>query len=988
MADAPKLTVAQLRAIVVDAIELAKGARLADDGDLSNLARHERKLFADAAGTTTYKVQAICDDKGWRARCSCMAARSRPFCKHAAGLLVAWQRDPEAFAVSDAPPPGTGDARKKRVKTSKVDAASLMARGVLQVMTLVRELAVAGAAAVADDRAGQVRVLGENLREHRLRRLSAKTIALADLLDDARGDDFDEEGYTELLGDLLLTARKLERHIAGEPLADHHVEELIGKTWTKKDRRDTGLLDLVEIAFLHRETPDGFTIRESRFVDAATGQQYAEKQILPGFLARRTPAKPSHAGTLLRGAHGGLYPGYAPRRTDLEHTGAPEPLTADTIERVARAAVPSVKAAIAALAEHKKDVFAPERLPVIVACDMVIADRGRLQLVDRDGAAIFLADDARTIDRFATALAGSQLEAVIGDLEFDGALPTLVPLALIVAPGATATAASGPAARGSGPGGARELRSIAVAELATSPKIKAAAPGQRRSRWAMTARGLGLSTAAIALGEIREEIAGLVFAGLASVTARRIEPMAVRLDELGLGKQAELLRQTAAKPDAAARLDDVIKLHQVLALALARLAGALQIDRTELAASAMFPSVYVRKDAELQPPHVIARRLTRGEINRFEAGALAARHYDTVPALALIEDVFPAWADGSASPFIALAARRHPEVATAVASSLLVAVEPAAGAVDPAPALAPDPEVARLRNRPAPRMAAITALRVLEAIGGDVARGVLGQVASRHRDVTLRSMARAAIGRLAGAPVTDDAMVPELRGILRNAGRGEDRARAADRLADAGAVAAIPLLRQSFAGDVAAVVRDAAGRALGRLGDADSVDSFCAALHSRDDDRDAAKTAAYALGYLGDVRAADALVAAYEAGWLPDVIGDALTAIGRAAAPLLVDTVERNPELLKRATARRVFDQLAAEVLEAVLVERLDQLAAAPDFVSRASVLLDVVKHRGELAGRIAAHILRVRPDLPSATSREARALARKADARGPRATS
>lgn len=959
MADAPELTVAQLRAIVVDPSELAKGARLLDTGDLSNLARHGRKLFADAAGNTTYKVQVIHDDKGWRARCTCMAARSRPFCKHAAGLLVAWQRNPDAFAVSDTPPPGTGDARKKQVKASKVDAASLMARGIEQVATLVRELAVAGAASLADDRAGQVRALGENLREHKLRRLSAKTIALADLLAEVRADQFDELAYTELLGDLLLTARKLERHLAGERLEDHHVEQLIGKTWTKKDRGPTGLLDLVEVAFLQRETPDHFTIRESRFVDATTGQHYSEKQILPGFLARRTPPKPSYAGKLLRGAHGGLYPGYPPRRTDLQHPGAPEPLTAETIDRLARAAVPSVKAAIAALADHRRDVFAPEQLPVIVACDMLIADRGRLQLADQDGAAVFLPDDERAADRLATALAGARLDAVIGDLGFDGALPTLWPLALIVTHD-----------------GGRELRSIAVAEAAASRKLKPVAPGQRRSSWAMTARGLGLSTAAIALGEIREEMAGLVFAGLTSITARRIEPMAARLDELGLARQAELLRQTAAAPDAAARLDDIIKLHQVLGIALARLAGAAHVDREGLAASPMFASVYVHKDTEVQPPHVIARRLTRGEINRFEAGALAARYYETVPALALLEDV-SGWADGSVSPFIAIAARRYPEAAIAAASAVLVDVQ----LVDQKVRHKVRHEVVRLRHK-APRMAAITWLRVLEAVGGDVARGVLGQVATGHRDVTLRSMARAAAQRLAGATTGEDAALPEVRGALLNASRAEDRARAAGRLADAGDVAAIPLLRLSFAGDIAAGVRDASGRALGRLGDADSVESFCAALYRRDDDREAARTAAYALGYLGDVRAVDALVAAYEAGWLPDVIAEALGALGGAALPLLVETIERNPELMKRSTARRVFDQLAADVLEPVLVARITEVASAADFVARASVLLDIVKDRAELTRTIGAHILRVRPDLRSATSRQDRALVRKADAR------
>src|SRR6185436_11272158 len=107
----------------------------------------------------------------------------------------------------------------------------------------------------------------------------------------------------------------------------------------------------------------------------------------------------------------------------------------------------------------------------------------------------------------------------------------------------------------------------------------------------------------------------------------------------------------------------------------------------------------------------------------------------------------------------------------------------------------------------------------------------LHEVATRHRDLTLRNMALAALLRLAGA-ATDVAAtgaldVHDLRGSLLNANRAEDRARAATRLADAGDIGAIPLLRLSFAGDVAAAVRDASGRALGRLGDADSVESFC-----------------------------------------------------------------------------------------------------------------------------------------------------------------
>jgi hypothetical protein len=950
---APRITVAELRGIVTDAGELAKGARLFDEGGLSHLARHEAKLFADAQGSTIYKVQAIHDDKGWRGRCSCMAARSRPFCKHAAALLVAWQRTPDAFAVADAPPAGSGEPKKKKVKTGKVDAAALMGQGVEQVLTLVRELAVAGAAAIAEDRPAQVRALGENLREHKLRRLSAKTIALADMLE-VRGEHFDHVEYAELLGDLLLTARKLEKHVAGEALEARHVEELIGKTWTKKDRAPVSELYLVEVAFLQRETPDNFTIRESRFVDAGTGEHYSEKQILPGFLVRRTPPKPSHAGKILRGAFGSLYPGYAPRRTDLEATGDADRLDDEWLGKLVARALPSVKQAIAALAEHKKDVFAPETLPVAIACDMVIADRGRLQLVDKDGAAVFLPDDEGVGDRLATSLAGVSLEVVIGDLGLDGALPTIDPLAVIV----------------SGHAG-RELRSIAVAAMGvTSRKVRIAdAAPERRSNWAHTARGLGLSTAAIALGEIREELADLVYTGLSTATPRRVEPMAVRLGELGLVKQAELLRTTAAREDAAARLDDLVKLHQVLGIALARLTGAAQIDREQLVASPMYASVFVRKETELLEPLAISRKLARGEINRFEAGALTARYYDTLSPDDLIAEIYPTWADGAASPFIALAARARPDKAIDAARSILTAV-----AVD-------DRNVVRIRRGRHPRMAAITALRVLEAVGGDAAREVLRVVGNGHSDPTLRAMARAAMGRLAKIPPADDAKLVEMRTSLMNAQTKESRAMCAERLADAGDVRAIPWLRLSYAGDISGEVRDAAGRALGRLGDAESVDSFVVALEHRDRDHERARTAAYALGYLGDVRGLHALIAAYEAAWMPQVVSESIAAIGPAGIPALLQLVEERPQLLKRTTASTVFDDLKGDVLLPAMLERVEAIAQHADFVPRATALMELVKTRSPLDRQLGARILELRPDLVEG-SREARALAKKSGAR------
>ena len=93
MSEVRNIPVGDLRLVVTDAVELQKGTRVADSGGITNLARHEHKLFCDAAGSgaAPYKVQIVFGDGGKiTGRCSCMASRSRPYCKHAAALLVAW----------------------------------------------------------------------------------------------------------------------------------------------------------------------------------------------------------------------------------------------------------------------------------------------------------------------------------------------------------------------------------------------------------------------------------------------------------------------------------------------------------------------------------------------------------------------------------------------------------------------------------------------------------------------------------------------------------------------------------------------------------------------------------------------------------------------------------------------------------------------------------------------------------------------------------
>lgn len=948
MTEPPTVTVAELRSLITDPSELAKGVRIVDEGGLAHLARHQHKLFADAAGSQTYKVQIVFGD-GPRGRCSCMAARSRPFCKHAAALLVAWARTPEAFAVAEHAPVGAAADKKHAVKASAVDAAALMAQGVAQVATLTRELAVTGAAALAADRAAQVRALGDNLREHKLRRLSAKTIALADLLD-GRGP-IDESAYADLLGDLVLTARKLDKHLAGEALDPRHVEELIGKTWGAKDRAPVGGLALVEVAYTRSETADQFVIRESRLIDLASGASYAEKQILPRFLVKRTVPKPSRAGAIVEVTDGSAYPSYPPRRLEL---GSPStrPLTDAALASLVAAALPDTRTALAALQDQRKDVFAPETTPVVLACARLARAHGRLHAVDAGGAALVLPDDEGLIARLAAALAGVELTAVVGDLSLDGAVPTLRPLAVVVR-----------TRRG------LALRSVAGEAPVESAKLRVAAPS--RVRWATVARGLGLSTAAVALGEVREELAAILYGGLASLSTRRAEPLVARLRELGLGKAADLLAAVPARP-ADERLDEVIKLHQLLGMALGRVAGALPLAFDGLTASSQYPSVWVQVDDVAGAPAEIAARQRRGELDRFAAAVAYGRYYQGRPVAERLGHALPTWADAAAAPFVVLAVPEAPELARATALAVL-----ADGGVT-------GPGMPATVGGAPPRMATVTALRVLEALADEAAVDVLHLAATRHRDHSVRALAEDAVARAQGLPPPRlDARITA-RQRLHTAASKDERAEAAGVLAELGDVEAAPLLRASLVGDVAADVRAAAARALGRLGDGDAVEPLIEALERRRGDGGVTEAAALALGELGDRRGLDALLAAYLEGWRPTVLAQALAAIGPAVVEQLIAFIEANPGALKRKTARETLGALPFALLRDGLCARLDVLAAGDLalLIERAPILLELARARPQLAATVAAHLLARAPGLTAAgAGKAARALARKAEA-------
>lgn len=909
MADADqaprKIGLADLRGIISDGDELQKGTALFAADQIKNLARHQNKLFGEArgSGSAPYKISiTFAEGSGAaRAKCTCPASWSRPFCKHAAGLLVAWARAPEAFVVSEGPPGGAA-AKKTAVKRARVDPTALMKQGVEQVVTLVRELGAAGVASLGEERLPQLQQLGENLREYKLRRLSARTLDLAALL--GRSGPLPALAYADLVADLLLTARKLDKHLgSGEPIDPRHVEELIGKTWQKADLEPVSGLDLVEYAYLTRTTSDRFIIRESRLFDVATGAHYSEKQIEPMAFRSADGPKPSRAGALFTGLRGGRYPGYAPRRLKITDLGERAAVDHQALARAVDHALPDVAAALAALAEHRRDVFAPDLLPVALRVDTLLSRGARMQAVDASGAALHLPDARALQDRMGSALGGAKLVTLLGDVGVEAALPTLFPLAAIV----------------EGPLGF-ELRALADGAAAAPP---AASAEVGSAAWVRAAREAGASAAAIALAEVREGLADAFVIGLAALGARVTAPLEARLAELGMDKPAALLRAIAAAP-ADGRLDDFVKLFQVLGIALVRLAGATEVDRATLTRVPTYESVFVERPAAWLTPARVAELSASGAIGRYEAAVQYAHHYEGLPPDELAAGIYPTWADGSASPYVvrALAGRRVEAVAAA----------------------------RKALGGKGGRVAKITALRVLAAVGGLEAERLLHEVATGERDVGLRALAadaRDAIEARALGPAAVQkrrapalAKVAEVASLLASAPTKEVREAAVSALVQLGSLSAIPALRQAYLTDAAQDVREEAALGLALLGDTDMVDTFVAALARRDESEREARIAAHALGLLGDVRGLVELCRAFADGYQPGVIGEALRSMGAVAVEPLVLLVEAQPKLAERKAALSVLEQLPDRDLTAVLTARVEAHVGQPSFDEVASLHL------------------------------------------------
>jgi SWIM zinc finger len=951
------LSAADLGEIVGDAGELAKGTAVFHASQLANLARRGSSLYGECRGTspTPYRISLAFDAGGdVTASCTCPAARSRAFCKHAAAVLVAWARQPGSFADSGGPPPeadeadeaggdgaaaggGEGAGGERLHGATKplrpaTDAAELMRRGVAQVEALVRDLATAGVSSVSVERRDQLEALAGALRQQKLRRLSARAAALGAMLGRAAaGGALDPVAFVDLTIDMLLTARKLAKHLGGEPLEDRYVEELIGKTWVKSERADVAGLDLLECAFLVTNAGD-FVVRESRFVDLIAGGHFSEKQIVPASLRRPVEPKPSYAGSVLEGAGGGAYPGFAPTRLDLERPGRARPVAAADLARLLAGARPTLGEAVAAFQAYRQDVFAPPKMPVTVRVEGLVASGNRVRAVDGSGAAVFFPAGTHAEDRLWGVLRDARLRALVGDLDLDLALPVLTPLAVLFE-------------------GPRGLELQPVASSSAPPPAGSA----RVSSWADVARRAGLPASAIELGEARELLAERFCAGLGVLSERSLAPVLERLRACGLEKPAALL---AAAPGKApeARLDDAAKVFHLLEVALVRLSSASRVDAAALEDVPGFSCVRLERPRRpLEPGEVLRLRAT-GQLTRVEATWHNHHYYRALPDDAYLTNVMPVWADSGATEHVVAALARHPGQGRELALRAL--------------------------SMPVGLTAHLTAIRVLEALGDE---GALRAIVRADAPAGKKAAAEDALdalyakqhgGRRVRRPV--EARVAQYEGELV-AGRTRDkRLDALSLLFQLETRAGAGAMRRAFFHDPDVEVRKRAGLLLAQLGDPSVIDVAIDVIESRGAVAPSPDWPHYAiawLGHVGDSRAVAPLLHAWAEGFLRRDVAIVVESLGLVALEPIVQMLER-PSTERRELVemlRRFHDR---DVTTAML-KRLD---GSPGWPRRAEAFLEASLGWAELRSAVARRVLGLSdgtddPDAASAVRAAERAL-------------
>jgi hypothetical protein len=156
-----------------------------------------------------------------------------------------------------------------------------------------------------------------------------------------------------------------------------------------------------------------------------------------------------------------------------------------------------------------------------------------------------------------------------------------------------------------------------------------------------------------------------------------------------------------------------------------------------------------------------------------------------------------------------------------------------------------------------------------------------------------------------------------------NAGNWETRADALTLIVSKGWLAAQPHVRRIAATDPSSQVRFRAWYAQAALLDVDAVPLWIAALKNRAANDDAGREALHALAHIGDNRSIAPLLDAFEEGFKPVLVADALRAFGPAIVAPLIDRLEARPDLVERKVTVDVGAGVELSTVNEMLAHRL-----------------------------------------------------------------
>ncbi|MGD8240597.1 MAG: SWIM zinc finger family protein [Armatimonadota bacterium] len=368
-----------------------RGLDYADRGKVADPRRAGDVLTADVEGSiprgedepARYKVRVDLEPPVPRSGCTCPVRQ--PFCKHAAALLIMWQRAPDAFALADpdadsatrpAVPPRRGPsktAERQRARLQELDPVGQM----------IEDLAIAGIRASGAQCAEAIPDMLARARRRRQLRLAALLEELHGAAT-AREAAEDHDRWVDVLLDLWHTLEATRHYVQGTPVDERALESLVGRV-----PREAGLarryqVGLLELAYEVVSGPLGTRRDVSYLMDLNSGELFVERAAVPARRAGSEELKRSYDAPLLA-TEMGVYPGYAPPRVALIAVEG----AALSFEQAASQALEFAETSLSdiheRLVELIRDPLAPRETFALLALDGVPERDGALHLLDAEG---------------------------------------------------------------------------------------------------------------------------------------------------------------------------------------------------------------------------------------------------------------------------------------------------------------------------------------------------------------------------------------------------------------------------------------------------------------------------------------------------------------------------------------------------------------------------------------------------------------------------